>query len=99
MLLKRSCPAVSHICSLTTVELSISTTRFVRKEAPIVECIEGAKAFFTYRWTRQVLPTPCEPSTTILASRLLLIAERRKYGGGGRKDTERKGKRVGSGRA
>jgi len=61
---------VSHICNRTTVSVSVSTTRFVRKEAPTVEVIcDGLKAPLQYRVTREVLPTPWEPRTTILASR------------------------------
>lgn len=51
----------------------MSTTRFVRNDAPIVECIDRAKLFLTYLCTSDVLPTPCEPNTTILASKLLLM--------------------------
>ncbi len=37
----------------------LSNTRFVTKEAPTVEAVEEAlKALRTYRWTREVLPTP-----------------------------------------
>lgn len=72
---KRSWPAVSHICNRTTVEVSISTTLFVKKEAPTVDCVVGGvKAFLTYRWTREVFPTPWLPRTTIFASRLLDIS-------------------------
>lgn len=40
------------------------------------------KAFLTYLCTSEVLPTPCDPRTTIFASRLLLIVCG--YGGGDR---------------
>ena len=63
----------------------------MRKDAPIVDIVVGGvNVPFTYRWTRDVLPTPircishsflmsseagdslpCDPSTQILASRLL----------------------------
>lgn len=37
----------------------LSKTRLVTKEAPTVEAVEEAlKALRTYRWTREVLPTP-----------------------------------------
>lgn len=37
----------------------LSNTRLVTKEAPTVEAVEDAlKALRTYRWTREVLPTP-----------------------------------------
>lgn len=37
----------------------VSRTRFVMKEAPMVEVMDvGVKVFLTYRWTREVLPTP-----------------------------------------
>ena len=53
-----------------TLSLSESTTRFVRKDAPtVLVVLAGENAFFTYRWTREVLPTPWEPRTTIFASR------------------------------
>lgn len=59
----------------------MSTTRFVRKDAPTVDVVVGgAKAFLMYLCTRDVFPTPCDPSTTILASKLL--AMRRERGGG-----------------
>jgi hypothetical protein len=46
--LNRSCPAVSHICNRTVVDVSISTTRFVKKDAPMVEVVVGGvKAFLT----------------------------------------------------
>lgn len=35
----------------------------------------GVNEFLTKRCTSEVLPTPCDPSMTILASRLLLIFE------------------------
>lgn len=61
---------MSQICSRTTVSVSLSTTRLVMKLAPTVEVSwEGWNAPLQYRMTREVLPTPCEPSTTILASR------------------------------
>jgi hypothetical protein len=54
----------------------MSTTLFVRKEAPTVDCVVGGvKAFLTYRWTREVFPTPWLPRTTIFASRLLDMAQ------------------------
>lgn len=60
---------VSQICSRTTVSVSLSTTRLVMKLAPTVEVVcEGVKAPLQYRITSEVLPTPCEPRTTILAS-------------------------------
>jgi hypothetical protein len=73
---------VSQICNLTTVELSISTTLFVKKDAPMVEVMEagGANAFLTYLLTREVLPTPWEPSTTIFASMLLLMTGEGSWG-------------------
>jgi hypothetical protein len=41
----------------------------------MVDCVVGGvKAFFTYLWTSDVLPTPWLPSTTILASRLFAMA-------------------------
>lgn len=44
-----SWPAVSQICSRTTVSLSSSTTRFVRKLAPTVDVVlAGENWFFTY---------------------------------------------------
>ncbi|KAH8645253.1 hypothetical protein IG631_02717 [Alternaria alternata] len=50
----------------------MSTTLLVKKDAPTVDCVVGGvKAFFTYRWTREVFPTPWLPRTTIFASRLL----------------------------
>lgn len=52
------------------VSVSESTTRLVRKLAPTVDVIcEGLKAPLQYRMTREVLPTPWAPRTTILASR------------------------------
>lgn len=37
----------------------VSRTRLVTKDAPTVEVIlAGSKAFLTYRFTREVLPTP-----------------------------------------
>jgi hypothetical protein len=55
-------------------EVSMSTTRLVRNDAPTVEVVDGgAKVFLMYRCTRDVLPTPCDPRTTILASKLLAI--------------------------
>lgn len=50
---------VSHICSRTTVSVSVSTTRLVMKEAPTVEVIcEGLKAPLQNLVTSDVLPTP-----------------------------------------
>lgn len=46
--LNLSCPAVSHICRRTMVDVSISTTLLVKKDAPIVDCVVGGvKAFLT----------------------------------------------------
>lgn len=51
------------------MSVSLSTTRLVMKLAPTVEVVcEGVKAPLQYRITSEVLPTPCEPRTTILAS-------------------------------
>ena len=97
---KRSCPAVSHICNRTTVSLSSSTTRFVKKLAPtVLVVLAGVNWFLTYRCTKLqhkapiryeqtvkyqrtrqtdlVLPTPCDPRTTILASRLPVMSPSR----------------------
>lgn len=61
---------VSQICNRTTVSVSVSITRFVIMLAPTVEVIwAGLKAPLQKRVTRDVLPTPWEPRTTILASR------------------------------
>lgn len=61
---------MSQIWSRTTVSVSLSTTRLVMKLAPTVDVSwDGWKAPLQYRMTSDVLPTPCEPSTTILASR------------------------------
>lgn len=52
------------------VSVSVSTTRLVKKLAPTVDVIcEGLNAPLQYRMTRDVLPTPWAPRTTILASR------------------------------
>lgn len=60
---------MSQICRRTTVSESESTTRFARKLAPTVEVIfAGSKAPLQYLMTRDVLPTPWAPRTTILAS-------------------------------
>jgi len=60
---------VSQICRRTTVSVSESTTRLVRKLAPTVEVIwAGLKAPLQYRVTSDVFPTPWEPRMTILAS-------------------------------
>ena len=59
MLLKRSWPAVSHSCRRTVVEVSMSSKRLVRNEAPTVEgVVLGAKVPWMKRWRREVLPTP-----------------------------------------
>lgn len=61
---------VSQICNRTTVSVSVSITRLVIMLAPTVEVIwAGLKAPLQKRVTRDVLPTPWEPRTTILASR------------------------------
>ena len=61
---------VSHICNRTTVSVSVSITRLVIMLAPTVEVIwAGLKAPLQKRVTRDVLPTPWEPRTTIFASR------------------------------
>ena len=58
-----------------TLSLSESTTRLVRKDAPtVLVVLAGENWFFTNRWTRDVLPTPWEPRTTIFASRDCAIA-------------------------
>lgn len=37
----------------------VSRTRFVTKDAPTVEVVvDGLKELRTYRWTREVFPTP-----------------------------------------
>jgi hypothetical protein len=60
---------VSQICKRTVVSVSLSTTRLVKKLAPTVEVVvSGLHAPLQYRMTRDVLPTPWAPSTTILAS-------------------------------
>ena len=49
---------------------SESMTRLVMKLAPTVDVtLAGLKAPLQYRMTREVLPTPWAPRTTILASR------------------------------
>lgn len=57
----RSCPAVSHNCSRTVVPLSTSKTFLTRNDAPTVEAVAGGlKVPLTYRWSREVLPTPID---------------------------------------
>jgi len=86
----RSCPAVSHSCSLTTVSLSISITFFAKKFAPTVDVVlAGVNWFLIYLSNRLVLPTPCAPRTTILASRDCAISSRVGFG-------EEKGLRLSS---
>jgi hypothetical protein len=76
--LNRSCPAVSHICSLTNVSLSSSTTRLVMKLAPtVLVVLAGVNWFLIYRYKRLVFPTPCAPNTTILASKDCAMFNRR----------------------
>ena len=52
------------------MDVSVSTTFLVRNEAPTVEVV-FAKAFFTYRWTRLVLPTPWLGVSVLRKSRYL----------------------------
>jgi hypothetical protein len=52
------------------VSVSLSVTRFVVKLAPTVDVVcDGLKAPLQKRVTSEVFPTPCEPRTTIFASR------------------------------
>lgn len=76
---------MSQICRRTTVSESESTTRFARKLAPTVEVIfAGSKAPLQYLMTRDVLPTPWAPRTTILASSDDMMR------GGGRPEVKRR---------
>ena len=65
---------MSQICKRTVVEVSGSVTRFVTKDAPIVDggaVEESGRCGLMKRDTSEVLPTPCAPRTTIFASREL----------------------------
>jgi hypothetical protein len=105
---KRSWPAVSHIWRRTTFDLLVekggkeeeptlslsgSTTRLVTKDAPtVLVVLAGENAFFTKRWTSEVLPTPWEPRTTIFASRDCAIVWRLLWGRCGVSSTRERGK-------
>jgi len=56
MVRKRSCPAVSQICSFTF--LPLMSIVLILKSIPIVVMNVGLKVSFAYRNNKQVLPTP-----------------------------------------
>ena len=72
------------------MSVSLSTTRLAMKLAPTVDVIcDGLKDPLQYLCTSDVLPTPCEPSTTIFASSDdIVLSGRRNYGGKGREREE-----------
>lgn len=87
---------VSHICKRTTVSESESTTRFVRKLAPTVDVtFDGSNWPLQKRVTSDVLPTPWEPTTTILASSEDIVDD--VEGGGTVVGVEAKNEAVGEG--
>jgi hypothetical protein len=61
----------------------------------MVDCVVGGvKAFFTYLWTSDVLPTPWLPSTTILRRRSASTAGRAGLGGEGEGEGADSGQRT-----
>jgi hypothetical protein len=56
MVRKRSCPAVSQICSFTF--LPLMSIVLILKSIPIVVMNVGLNVSFAYRNNKQVLPTP-----------------------------------------
>lgn len=64
MVRKRSCPAVSHICSLT--RLPSSSIVRILKSMPMVVMKEGVKESSLKRRRQQDLPTPESPMRSSL---------------------------------
>jgi hypothetical protein len=64
MVRKRSCPAVSHICSFT--RLPSSSMVRILKSMPIVVMKEGVKESSLKRSRQQDLPTPESPMRSSL---------------------------------
>ena len=63
---KRSCPAVSQICSVTS--LSSIVTSFVQKSAPMVALYCSENLLFTYWFISEVFPTPESPRIITFSS-------------------------------